>query len=333
MLKITFINVGYGEGILIESGEGAARQTILIDGGSGEDEEYSQGQGRIRAKDYLAQKGIAALDCAIVTHAHEDHVCALEDFVAAGGIIKKLLTVCVLPKNAARLPVLDGMDSGTRKFVNALNSYGRLLALMQKQNIDIVEIDGSATEIPLAPDLAARVIAPSIERAQKLFARFEGVYQSADSPAFVTTAGALAADLNGYSLAMMLLYKGKKIFLPADAVPQSLAGDAGFENALKTGALKADCVKLAHHGQRDGITQPFIQAASPEIVITCGSSDRRYESSHPDVYARIAQWLPSKPVFLFTDAVPIDANTLCRAPHSATVIAVSGSGEISYAIE
>jgi hypothetical protein len=56
VLKITFINVGYGEGILVEAGEGDARQTILIDGGSGEDEEYSQGAKRIRAKDYLAQK-------------------------------------------------------------------------------------------------------------------------------------------------------------------------------------------------------------------------------------------------------------------------------------
>jgi hypothetical protein len=259
-------------------------------------------------------------------------VCALEDFVNAGGIIKKLLTVRVLPKNAVLLPVLDGMDSGTKKFVNALNSYRRLLAIMQKQNVKVDEIDGGAA-LPLAQDLAASVIAPSFERAQKLFGRFEDVYQSADTPLFLPKAAALAADLNGYSLALMLSYKSKKIFLPADAVPQSLAGDLDFEAAFKTGALKADCLKLAHHGQQDGVTQTFIQAVSPNIIITCGSSDRRYESSHPCVYARIEQWLEKKPVFLFSDSVPIDANTLCRAPHSATVIAISDSGEIRYAIE
>ena len=67
MLSITFINTGYGESILIELANGS-RSVMLIDGGSGEDEEYSGGSGRIRTKDYLAKKNIAVLDLVCAAH-------------------------------------------------------------------------------------------------------------------------------------------------------------------------------------------------------------------------------------------------------------------------
>lgn len=323
MLKITFINVGYGEAILLEVTGQKSKQVILIDGGSGEDEEYSGGAGRIRAKDYLARNGIGALDVAVVTHAHEDHVCGIEQFVNAGGKIKKLITTRVLPRSARELPVPQEADSGTRKFLAALNSYNRLLAALNAQGTGIVEIDGNAGAVNLADSLAAQIIAPSFERAERLVARYADLYDSARSQDFLQKASALADDLNGFSLALMLDYQGKKIFLPGDATPYSLADDAGFRNALASGGLKAPVIKLAHHGQIDGVTEEFVKAASPDIVVTCASSDRRYQSAHPDVYRRIETWLGKKPVFLFSDAVDIDANTASRAPHQATAITVA----------
>jgi beta-lactamase superfamily II metal-dependent hydrolase len=75
MLRISFINVGYGEAILLEDVEpGKAPFVLLIDGGSAEPEEYEGGTGRIRAAEYLAKRGISHLDRAVITHPHEDHV-------------------------------------------------------------------------------------------------------------------------------------------------------------------------------------------------------------------------------------------------------------------
>jgi hypothetical protein len=63
VLEITFINVGYGEGILVEYIiEGFSRNrpfVLLIDGGSAGDEEYKGGNtGRIRTVEYLPARGI-----------------------------------------------------------------------------------------------------------------------------------------------------------------------------------------------------------------------------------------------------------------------------------
>jgi competence protein ComEC len=149
-LAITFINVGYGESILIEAEKNDIKTAGLIDGGSGEDEEYSGGTGRIRAVDFLAHKNIGALDFAILSHIHEDHVCGLEQFTATGGIIKKLFTVKALPQDVPELFVNSLHASDTQKFIAALNSYRRLLASLKKQNIPVVELDASAAPVPLA---------------------------------------------------------------------------------------------------------------------------------------------------------------------------------------
>ena len=62
-LRLTFINVGYGE-------------AILIDGGSAADSEFAdRTSGRIRAEEYLAP--LPRLDLAVSTHIHEDHLCGL----------------------------------------------------------------------------------------------------------------------------------------------------------------------------------------------------------------------------------------------------------------
>jgi competence protein ComEC len=329
-LVITFINVGYGESILVESEKNGEKITGLIDGGSGEDEEYSGDTGRIRARDFLGHKGIDVLDFAILTHIHEDHVCGLEQFAAAGGVIKKLFTVKALPQGVPELFINDVPVSGTRKFIAALNSCRRLLASLKKQNIPVVELDASAAPVPLAGDLSAEIITPSAERANLLFDRLVNLYRAfppgACDSSFVEKAASLDAALNGFSLALMLNYRGKKIFLPGDATPEGLSGDAEFRQALVSGALRCDVLKLAHHGQIDGATEEFITAVSPEIIVTCSSSDHRYQSANPNLYRRIDSWLKQKPAYLFTDAIDMEANTLCSAPHSAVVIVIDSNG-------
>jgi competence protein ComEC len=327
VLSITFINVGYGESILIELAADESKSVILIDGGSAEDEEYSGSSGRIRTTDYLAKKNIGVLDLAVITHAHEDHICGLEQFLNAGGRIQKLITVRMLPQNARELCAGENTSPSTRKFIEAMNSYVRLLAALRKQGVPVTEVDSATGIIPLASGLDARVIAPSFEQAQKLFKRYSDLYNSFQSPSFMEEADALSAELNDFSLALMLSYQGKKLFFPGDAVPETLMGDDNFQDMLASGALGTHILKLAHHGQVDGVTEEFIKATSPEIIITCSSSDRRYNSAHPDVYKRIETWLQRKPVYLFTDNINIEAKTLCRVPHSAAIITIGKNKE------
>ena len=78
-LTVTFVNVGYGEAILLESPDPSKPDgvfTALIDGGSAEDSEFAdRSSGRVRIEEYLEKRGTRRLDLAVSTHIHEDHRC------------------------------------------------------------------------------------------------------------------------------------------------------------------------------------------------------------------------------------------------------------------
>ncbi|MDR1177633.1 MAG: MBL fold metallo-hydrolase, partial [Spirochaetaceae bacterium] len=115
MLKITFINVGYGDAILLESGEGAFR--ILIDGGSGGEEEFASPlSGRIRSSAYLERLGITELDLLVITHFHDDHVRGIEPFVMNGGRVRELWTPWRVPRDLWGVyPGPDGLSGSSKK--------------------------------------------------------------------------------------------------------------------------------------------------------------------------------------------------------------------------
>ena len=79
-MDITFINVGYGESILITCPEPEHEDgqfVMLIDGGSDMDSEYTGESGRIRAIDFLRKKNIRHIDLLVFSHIHEDHTSGL----------------------------------------------------------------------------------------------------------------------------------------------------------------------------------------------------------------------------------------------------------------
>lgn len=67
-LKVSFIDVGQAESILIQNNG----HNMLIDAGNNEDEQVID--------NFLKKQGVDKLDCVLATHAHEDHIGAM-DFV------------------------------------------------------------------------------------------------------------------------------------------------------------------------------------------------------------------------------------------------------------
>ncbi|MBV7272489.1 ComEC/Rec2 family competence protein [Clostridium thailandense] len=68
-LKVHYIDVGQGDGILIEQGT----HNMLIDAGTNEDEKLMV--------DYLNKEGIKHLDYVVGTHPHEDHIGGLDAII------------------------------------------------------------------------------------------------------------------------------------------------------------------------------------------------------------------------------------------------------------
>ena len=86
-LRLTLIDVGQGDGILLRS----RKETILIDGGSTDKKEI----GKYTIIPYLYHEGVGQLDAVIVTHEDQDHISGIfeiMDDMEKGGIrIKNLV--------------------------------------------------------------------------------------------------------------------------------------------------------------------------------------------------------------------------------------------------
>ncbi len=319
-LRLTFINVGYGEAMLIDAPDETrpdGRFYALIDGGSAEDSEFAdRTSGRIRAEEYLSS--LPRLDLAVSTHIHEDHLCGL-------------LRVCrdhppavlrqTLPPGFYRSLHPLGSASATNpseeKFLTALDDHLKLCALVE-QNGGCIEQCLAGDTLTLAPGLTAEVLAPSPERAQALEARMKELYLTPQGvPEFRQRLDALDAAMNNFSLILRLSFGRTHILLPGDT---NRAGYTG----IPPEKLTADLFKVGHHGQLDGADAALANAVRPRFSVCCASSDRRYNSAHPDTMRLLKD---SGAELYFSDCPPVDGPSI--PPHRALEFTIRADGAVS----
>lgn len=77
-MKIAVLDVGQGDGIVIQSETG---HTYLIDGGSGSNTKLAQ----YRLLPYLKYHGIDTIDCAFLSHLDKDHYNGVAELLSSGG--------------------------------------------------------------------------------------------------------------------------------------------------------------------------------------------------------------------------------------------------------
>jgi competence protein ComEC len=333
VLRITAINVGYGDAFLLEeSRDNGTVFRMLIDGGSAHDTEFcNNATGRIRAADYLARAGITSLDILVITHVHEDHICGLEPFIMKGGRVRELWTSYVVPPEhfGRTLDARGTPDTGCIQFIAAANCCNRVFQYLTEQGCIIKHITGSLDSVPLSGNFKVDILSPSERQAKKTAADFDELYHLAGTDRFGMKAGELDAQMNAFSMVLRLNYGGKKILLPGDACPSPRLMEEW------AGRMDADILKLAHHGQRDSVNEPFIRAVSPRIVLTSSSSDRRYNSAHPEVYRDIGAIMEKagvEPAYLFTDQISLTPCQTEDRPRAALVISID-HGVITWALQ
>ena len=120
-LKITFLDVGKGDSILLEFPDGG---TMLIDTGEGGIEGFAD-MGRSVVAPYLWNKGIRRLDAVVSTHFHRDHMggvlyilknfdigCVIDGGLSSGSSehLYDSYRKIILQKNLRRLNVADGNE-------------------------------------------------------------------------------------------------------------------------------------------------------------------------------------------------------------------------------
>ncbi len=292
-MKLTAINVGYGDALLLESGKG---RTALIDGGSALPAEYKGHPFRIPAADYLAKMGIAHLNAVFLTHIHEDHVCGL----------MPILKGCTVEHLYVPYPVAPFLKGGqlwpgghaprsVPLYAAALNCYMDILRYAVSQGIPVTALTpGDA--LTMDDTLRIQALAPKKSNVDAYMDTLRRAWAS-DSE---TERTALLTDLdrtsNGTSLVLKAEGEGMALLTAADSTPEH------WDEIPLSLLQNVNVLKLPHHGQADAVDPRLMREMPLQYVITTASSDRRYSSANAAVYEtlfRIARG--GKPQFLFSD--------------------------------
>ncbi|RKM62942.1 DNA internalization-related competence protein ComEC/Rec2 [Butyrivibrio sp. XB500-5] len=135
-LKITAIDVGQGDGIVIEAG----RRNILIDGGSSSNNKV----GKYSVIPFLRYEGIGQLDAIVVSHEDEDHISGIleiMDGMKKGGIKVRML-------------ILPDVSESSRG-----DNYHSLETMAKELDIPIEYMSkGEGFELPVKDGISTRML-------------------------------------------------------------------------------------------------------------------------------------------------------------------------------
>ncbi len=324
MLKITFINVGYGDSILIEElNDSKPIFSMLIDGGvpymGTYCDSYDCSPGRIPPFKYLQSRRIQSLDVLFLSHLHIDHV----------GGMPEVMQTCKFGYiwSSCKLNELDYLDNLNRAHIDnriakEMRTSLNLLADMQR----IANINGKEIEVvgkrlatvELTDKLQANIFEVDpflVSRTEKMVNNLlNGTDQKAEKILME-----LDEIENNSSVALQLKYGDVKILLPAD-LPSSFWRRYNKEPY----SLKADILKIPHHGQADSMTKRLAGAINPTHAIVSVSRDNPFGAPVPEVLSMF----DSKTNFWVTDNIEMPPYFRQTGPHRAVLFEIQEDGSI-----
>jgi len=140
------------------------------------------------------------------------------------------------------------------------------------------------------------------------------IFASDYSVEFLSPAEDKYSAFNNYSPIMLVTYNSKTFLLTGDA--QSVAENEVIRNdALK---LKADVLKVGHHGSSTSTSAKFLEYVSPKYAIISVSKDNKFNFPKSDVIARLET---------------VGASIMTTAKLGSIVMSVDAKSEIIFAEE
>ncbi|MFR4978459.1 MAG: ComEC/Rec2 family competence protein [Butyricicoccus sp.] len=285
-MELSFINVGYGDAILIEQNN----QTMLLDGGSSCKEEFEGFPNRMRAAEYLRRAQIPQIDLLMISHIHEDHVCGLEQILYEFPV--REMVIPYEPALFMESRVFEPDDSAPRSahlFARALSALTRMVQYAVQNGIP-VRMAQPETVYDFA-GLQIKILAPNAEKRQEFEQHLADVFRAEDCTDKLVLLDCIS---NQYSLLVKISAGQTDVLLAADNCP------SGWKDIASSEWEKVQILKLPHHGQRDSMEERVAQGMPLRYAITTASSDRRYQSACPAVYEMLRRLHP-KVQLLFTD--------------------------------
>jgi len=243
-MTVHFLDVGQGDSILVQTPGG---KNMLIDTGGRKDEfQTGKGAGDQVVVPYLRKIGVRGLDVLVLTHPHEDHA------GGAAAVVKNFPVGLVLVPQVDERIVKAGegveveettAGPKTKSYYSeeVPAAYAALLGKMADDGVQ-VQTAGAGDALRLDRELEIEVLSPG--------------EMKGESKSF----------LNNRSLVLRLIYRHRSFIFTGDIEEEAQRG------LIQGGAnLKADVLKLPHHGSRSLLAE-LVEQVKPEVaVISVGS--------------------------------------------------------------
>ncbi len=315
MLTLDFINVGYGDAILVQE-DGF---TMLIDCGDCNLGKRSPCSRRISAADFLAYEKIKSLDLLVLTHLHLDHTGGLDQLLKSVRIRRFIANYLPEPSESGfqkSAPTLQDCspDPGTNCLIRSMKIFMESIIRMHEAGTEIKRISGEM--ILQHRDLNIFIsggMQKYLIRQAEILDRFNKNRDNVDD------LKELDRFINDTSSRIRIEYQDFSVELPGDTTASC------WENCSPH---SCDLVKLPHHGHSDSMTESLLKRIRPAYAVISVSDDRT--DNCPDT--NILQILEKAhcQVF-FTDSLPPPGQSASDYHRSVRcIIDDFGQAHISY---
>jgi len=236
-LRITFIDVGHGDAILIEFPEG---KRMLIDGGGLYEDRFDIGKNVIAP--FLWKKKIRRIDTLVLTHPDPDH-CKGLNFIASQFSIGQFWN--------------NGFQTNSEPYLQLKKILSERKIKTQSLNEESVPQIINGVEVS--------ILNPPIWNARKRTVQNH-------------------LDLNNSSLVMRLRFKNVSVLLAGD-----IGKEAEGRMLRKDVSLRADILKIPHHGSSSSSSPLFLERVKPTWSVLSVGKRNIGKLPHSDVLKRYSQ--------------------------------------------
>ncbi len=291
MLTIDFINVGYGDAILIREQTGSSHFCMLVDCGDTAADSVPANSCRTDAAAYLNEEGVSHIDLLVLTHLHRDHIGGMErllERVTIDGLWTPYLPPPELRQ--VRLAAKGDYSKTAKSICQTLNMLLDAAEPLETRGCRLTEVHESQKGYRLTPALSADISCQQ----QYLYARQRRVLEEA----LLGRPDRFELDYIGQftnitGIRLRLTYHGRAIVLPADVY-------AGFWDYEQNDPCYI--LKVPHHACGGALTEELLKKLRPEHAVVSVSNDRGDNRPSAEAIGLLKQYAGS---IQFTDAVSI----------------------------